>query len=147
MAKKFTELEGDEKRSIEEQLEGISSSMGMEAWESYGTDVQTGLKELIGMCHNCKCLMYCKTEFGNVNAVCTEFKIRLSGQNRITECNLHTPKGVMSLNEMYSMAYLIDKNTDKKIKGFTTQEPKKKKKKKSNPLPKWKAEFPELKIK
>lgn len=118
MAQKVSDLEQDEKHKIQEELEGRSSSMGMDSWESYGSGAQTGLKELIGMCYNCKYLLYCKTEYGNVLAKCSELEMRLSGQNRITECNLHAPKYAMSLNEMYSIAWLIDADTNKKVQGF-----------------------------
>jgi len=121
MSKKLSDLDKEEKRNLKEELEGISSSMGMEPWESYSNMGSSALKEAIGICFNCKNLNYCKTEFLNVHAVCTEFDFRLSGQNRITECNVHSPKGVLSLQEMYAMAYIIDDNEEKKVKGFVTK--------------------------
>jgi len=118
MAEKFSNVDKDQRRAIEEELESKSQSLGMDSYESYGSDAQTGMKELVGMCYNCKNLNYCKTEFGTVHAVCAMFEFKLSGRNRITECNLHSPKNVLSLNEMYSIAYLIDPDTNKKVKGF-----------------------------
>lgn len=122
MSKKLADLDKKEKHSIKEELDGVSSSMGMESWESYSNMGKSALKDVIGMCFNCKNLNYCKTEFLNVHAVCTEFDFRLNGQNRIIECNAHSPRGVLSLNEMYSMAYIIESNEDKKIAGFISEE-------------------------
>lgn len=121
MALKFSELDNDEKSSIENELYSRSQALGMDSYESYGNDVQTGLKALLGMCATCKNLSYCKTEYGNVHAICGQFDCKLSGKNRIVECNLHSPKGVLSLNEMYSIAYLIDPDKDKKIEGFISK--------------------------
>jgi hypothetical protein len=118
MAQKFSSVDKDERKAIEDELESKSQALGMDSYETYGNDAQTGLKELIGMCYNCKNLHYCKSEYGNVHAVCSMFEFKLSGQNRIVECNLHAPKHVLSLNEMYNIAYLIDPDTDKKVKGF-----------------------------
>jgi hypothetical protein len=118
MAEKFSNVDKDQRRAIEEELDSKSQALGMDSYESYGSDAQTGLKALVGMCYNCKNLNYCRTEFGNVHAICTMFEFKFSGKNRITECNLHTPKNVLSLQEMYSIAYLIDPDTNKKVKGF-----------------------------
>jgi hypothetical protein len=118
MSQKLSDLAKEERKIIEEHLEGISSSLGMDVWESYSANGMTGLKELVGMCHNCKNLNYCKTEFNTVHAICSAFEFKLTGQNRITECNLHSPKGVLTLNEMYAMAYLIDPDGNKKVEGF-----------------------------
>lgn len=127
MSRKFSDLEQSEKKYIEDELEAISSSMGMEAWESHGTNEGSLLQNQIGMCFNCKNLNYCKTEFGTVFARCSEFEFRMNGQNRITECNLHTPKHALTLNEMYTMAYLIDPK-EEKIEGFISTNKRYKKK-------------------
>jgi hypothetical protein len=125
MAQKFSTVDRDERKAIEDELESKSQSLGMEAYEAYGNDIQTGLKTLVGMCHDCKNLNYCKTEFGTVFAICTMFEFKFSGKNRITECNIYSPKNVLSLNEMYSIAWLIDVDTNKKVKGFVPPEKKK----------------------
>jgi len=123
MSKKVIDLDKNERNIIEEQLESISTSLGMDSYESYGNESNSVLKDLIGMCYNCKNLYYCKTEFSNVYAYCSIFEFKLSGQNRITECNLHSPKNVLTLQEMYSMAYLIDP-AEEKIEGFISNNPK-----------------------
>ena len=124
MAEKFSNVGKEERKAIENELDSKSQALGMDSFESYSSDIQTGLKALVGMCHNCKNLKYCKTEFGNVHAECGLFEFRLSGNNRITECNQHTPKNVLSLSEMYSIAWLIDTDSNKKVKGFVPPEKK-----------------------
>lgn len=123
MSKKLSDLDKDEKRNVEEQLESVSASMGMDVWESYSLNGSVILQDLIGICYNCKNLNYCKTEFNSVYAVCTIFETRLSGQNRINECNVHSRKGDMTLNEMYSIAYLIEPS-EEKVEGFISNNPK-----------------------
>lgn len=118
MAQKLSDVEKEERTSIEDELTSKSQSLGMDSWESYGTNAQTGLKALLGMCAVCKNLNYCKTEFGTVHAICGMFEFKLSGKNRIVECNVHQPKNVLTLNEMYAIAYLIDVNEGKPTKGF-----------------------------
>ena len=119
MSKKLSDLDKDEKHNMKQELDGASSAMGMESWDTYSNSGNGSFKEAVGICFNCKNLNYCKTEFGNVHAVCTEFDFRLNGQNRITECNIHSPKGVLSLNEMYNIAYVIDGYENKEV-GFIT---------------------------
>jgi hypothetical protein len=123
MSKKFSELEGNEKKSIENELEAKSTELGMDSWESQGNSSDSILKNQIGICYNCKYLQYCRTEFNNVFAKCSELDFKLSGQNRIVECNIHSAKNVLSLNEMYNMAYLIEAG-EEKVKGFITTDKK-----------------------
>lgn len=121
MAEKFSNVDKSQRKAIEDELESKSQALGMDSYETYGTDAQTGLKALVGMCYDCKSLSYCRTEFGNVHAVCGQFEFKFSGKNRISECNLHSPKNVLSLQEMYAIAYLIDPDTNKKVNGFVGQ--------------------------
>lgn len=124
---KLSDLEDNERRSIEGELEAKSSSMGIDYYEvlNDNSDYQF-LKDAVGICYNCKNLHYCRSEFAGhdkVFARCSLFDLRLSGQNRITECNCHTPRKVLSLEEMYAMATLID--VDKgEVKGFISDDPK-----------------------
>ena len=68
------------------------------------------------------------TEFGKVFAKCAHFEFKLTGQNRITNCNCHSPKYVLSLTEMFSIAYLIEPD-EVKTEGFISNNPKLMKKK------------------
>lgn len=132
MPRKLNDLDKDERRLIEDNLDSVSSHLGMDSFESYGTNEQKMMKDQVGMCANCKHLNFCKTEFGTVHAICNHFEFKLSGQNRIVECNCHSPKNVMSLTEMYSMAYLIEPD-EVKTEGFISTNPKLMKKKGETP--------------
>lgn len=121
MGRKFSNLADEDRKVIEEELDSKSQEMGMTSFESYGTTEVKQMKDQIGLCADCKNFNYCKSEFGTVVAFCVEFNIRLSGQNRITECNLHSPKRALTLNEMYSIAYLIDPS-EPSVKGFISKD-------------------------
>jgi hypothetical protein len=121
MSQKMSTLDKKERNNIEDELGSKAAAMGMDMYESYGSSPeQKKLKELVGMCFNCNNLSYCASEFATVFAKCEAFNFKLSGQNRIVECNLHSPKGVLSLNEMYSIATLIDPEKENKV-GFTAK--------------------------
>lgn len=126
MSQKISSLDRDERNKIKDAVDSAASSLGMDRYESYGsTPEQKKLKELVGMCCNCGNLNYCATEFGTVHAICCMFQFKLSGQNRIVECNLHSPKNALSLEEMYALATIIDTKEENKA-GFTAN-PKSKK--------------------
>ncbi len=129
---KLSELEEEDKSRIENELEAKSSELGMDSYDSYagGNDLKL-LKDFIGICADCKSLQYCKSEFGKVFARCSHYEMKLTGQNRIMECTCHDPKGVLSLQEMYAMAYLIDTDPPG-TRGFISKDPKLMGKKKSN---------------
>ena len=103
---KFINLEDDKSSEIRSHIESKSSELGIDAWETH----QGGnlLKDQIGLCATCKNLQYCKTEFNNINAVCKEFECKLSGSNKIVDCNVFSPKGMLSLNDMFDIAIIID---------------------------------------
>ena len=123
---RLSDLEGEDRRRIEEELEAKSSGMGFSAWETVNDGDSNFLKEHIGICHNCKNLQYCRAEFAghdSVYARCNELEIRISGQKRITECNCYSPRKMLTLTEMYAMATLIDP-AKPEIKGFISRDPK-----------------------
>jgi len=126
---KLSDLEKDVRDNIEEELESKATELGMDSYSSYagGNDLKL-LKDFIGICADCKSLQYCKTEFGKVFARCSHYEIGLTGQNRITECTCHDPKGILSLQEMYAMATLIDVDQPS-VRGFISTDPKFMKKK------------------
>lgn len=117
---KLSELDNNEKRKLEEQISTKASELlGTDDWESPCSNHRV-LEEQIGLCADCKNLSYCRTEFGSVLAKCEAFEIRLNGQNRIKECNNHQKRGQLTLNEMYSIATLIDP-AENKVKGFISK--------------------------
>ena len=124
---KLSDLESTERRNIEEELEAKAAGMGMDCYDSYDSNTyQSYLKDAVGICHNCKNLHYCRAEFAGhdkVFAKCNLFDMKLSGQNRITECNCHNARKILSLTEMYAIATLIEVDKDE-IKGFVSLDPK-----------------------
>ena len=124
---KLSDLEQDDRRSIEEELTAKSSSMGFDSWDTLDDNSDKNfLKEAVGMCHNCKQLHYCRSEFAGhdkVFARCSLFEMMLSGQNRVTECNCYSPRKILTLEEMYAMATLIDPDKEG-VKGFISTDPK-----------------------
>lgn len=128
---KISELESSDREAIEDELESKATELGLDTYDSYSKKGEMKvLSDMIGICASCKSLSYCSTEFGNVFATCGHFEMRLSGQNRITECNCHNQRGVLSLNEMQSIATLIDPDKEPSIKGFISHDPKLRKRKK-----------------
>lgn len=118
--KKLNNLSKDDKKKEVETIEAQSAAMGyLDSWCSPKDSerVELGLKEMIGLCSDCNNLEYCKTEFGNVHAKCEYFEIRLTGRNRIKECNKYSKRGTMSLRDAMDLAWIIDNETPNKI-GF-----------------------------
>ena len=117
---KLSNLENNAKKQIEDEISiKASELLGTDSWDSPPSNCNI-LEELIGLCSDCKNLSYCRTEFGSVLAKCESFEIRLNGQNRIKECNCYQKRGQLSLEEMYSIATLIDP-ADNKVKGFISK--------------------------
>jgi hypothetical protein len=119
---KFIDLDENEQEKVGDLLEVRSIELGLDKWETQSGRVSS-LKDVIGICYNCQHMIYCKSEFENVYAICHIFKVRLNGQDKITECNEHSPRGQMSLRDMEMIATLIE--TDEgAIKGFISRDPK-----------------------
>lgn len=125
---KLKDLEANERNAIEDELQAKSTSMGIDSWDAHqGNTDESFLKEYLGMCWDCKSLNYCRAEYAGhdrVFAKCNMLEIRLSGNHRITECNCHSPKKLLSLEEMYAMATLIESDDRGKVKGFISTDPK-----------------------
>ena len=125
---KLSDLEQSDRNKIEEELTAKSTSLGLDTWDVLDDNSDSQfLKEAVGMCHNCKNLHYCRSEFAGhdrVFAKCNLFEMRLSGQHRMTECNCYSPRKLLSLEEMYAMATLIDADDKEKVKGFISTDPK-----------------------
>jgi RNA polymerase subunit RPABC4/transcription elongation factor Spt4 len=125
MSDKMNDLSEGDRERMEEEIESATSALGMSTYAH--KDGGTILEDQIGICHNCKRLSFCESEFGNVIAFCETFDGRLSGKNRIIKCNQHSTRGAMAVDDMQNIAIIID--TDKaKIKGFISDDPKFRKK-------------------
>ena len=122
MSKKLKDFEHEERDTIEDELTAATTALGMCAYSH--KDGGTMLEDQIGICHNCQDLEFCESEFGNVLAYCSSFKVRLFGQNRITKCNQHSTRGSMEVSDMFAIATIIELG-EKKIHGFVGDQSKK----------------------
>jgi hypothetical protein len=121
MSDKMNDLNEGDRERLEDEIESATGALGMSTYSH--KDGGTILEDQIGICHNCKRLRFCESEFGNVIASCETFEGRLSGNNRIVKCNQHSTRGAMAVGDMYNIATLID-NDKAKIKGFISDDPK-----------------------
>ncbi len=119
---KFNDLNEEQRETEEDLLESKANALGLDKWESNAGNYNL-LEDAVGVCAKCKNMKYCKTEFNDVLAYCKSFEIRLSGQNRVVECNEYSPRGSMSLRDMEQMAILIN-SSEPEIKGFISRHPK-----------------------
>jgi len=123
---KFIDLDEFDQEKVGDFLEAKAIVLGMDKWESRSARYNA-LKEVIGICYDCQGLRCYKTEFGNVLALCATFRTRLYGEDRVVECNEHSPRGQMTLRDMENIATLIDSDKSE-IKGFISRDPKLRKK-------------------
>jgi len=84
--------------------------------EPVGDFASTFSENDFGLCYDCKCLYAFKTQYGTVRGKCYEFEVILDGVNKIMNCTRYDKKGQLSLDDMKTMAILID--DDKKTMGF-----------------------------
>ncbi len=112
---KYSELKEDDKNKINEAVNrGVALTGQSEAeWDGFTFKVESTL----GLCNSCEHLILVKSEYGNIFAKCDELGLRLSGNNRISECTMFIEKGKLTLTEMKQMATLID-DKKKTIVGF-----------------------------
>ena len=119
---KYIDLMEEDQEKLGDTLEVKAIQLGLDKWESRGGGSKI-LDDLIGICSNCESMRYCKSEFGNVIAICYSFKIKLHGRDRVVECNEHNKRGQLSLRDMEVIATLIDIDKSE-IKGFISRDPK-----------------------
>lgn len=111
---KFVELSKEDKQKLTDEVEAKSEALGLgDGWEAPREDDRSGLKDRIGLCASCVHLDYARTEFGNIHAMCNRLETKISGKERITECSRYTPKGQMTLQDAWSMAWIITGNRNK----------------------------------
>jgi len=119
---KYFDLEESEQEQLGDTLEAKAIQLGLDKWESRVGGINT-LDDSIGICSNCENMRYCKSEFGNIIAICWSFKIKLHGRERVVECNEHAPRGQLSLRDMETIATIIDIEKSE-VKGFISRDPK-----------------------
>ena len=110
---KITDLDKKNKEELEGLLDSASSQIGIDAWEkSNPMDIPSNF----GICSTCKKIHYCRTEFDNVYVFCSYFEFKLSGKDKMIECNCYDKRGIMDLNDMKEIAIIIE--LDKRKAGF-----------------------------
>ena len=117
---KISELEGDQKSKTTDDIDAAGELLGLDSWSSYNrSNSQSWLDEFVGICSTCKRLSWSRKEFGGIIAVCNSFETKLSGKERMVECNEHERIGTLSLSGMWEIATLID--TPRRQAGFTSK--------------------------
>lgn len=78
------------------------------------------LENVVGICATCNHYEYAVNDMHMVVvSYCSNYRTSIR-KTRIEECSNHTPKGVMSLHDMYQVATLIDVDAnEEKTAGFT----------------------------
>ncbi len=105
--KKLSEFKSEEQRAIKNEIDAHAAIIQV---EDYSTgNVATDL----GLCSNCKQLIYTSTEYGTAYAKCNEWEMRLNLSNRIKHCNRFRQRGQMDLYEMKDVAIIIDPDKKK----------------------------------
>jgi len=108
MSKPVSDLSGEEREKLDDQLDAVSENLGLDSWKARSGQRINWIEEFVGVCSTCKCLDWARKEFGGVIAFCNSFEVRLSGKERTMECNRHERVGTMTLRDMKEMAILID---------------------------------------
>lgn len=104
----ISDLKEDEREALGDRLDALGEVLGLEAYNTRTVSNTSWLEEYVGVCHNCTRLAWSRREFGGVFAFCDRFESRLSGVERILDCNQHERVGTMCLNDMKDIAILID---------------------------------------
>lgn len=121
-ARKISDLDDKERRSEQSRIEAIAvETCAPESYDKFSTHANGGNNDEFGICATCDNLDMLKTEFNFKRARCMHWECVVDPHTtgRITECTAHSPKGVMTLNEMYALATFIDPDEKKIVKGFT----------------------------
>jgi len=113
--KKISEYKREEKQAIMDKVDAFASPISDPYFNEFreGTDKRE-VMDLFGMCGNCGYLEYCRTEFGKFHAGCSNFDITLKGGERIVDCTGFSKRGLMTLNDMKEIAYIIEVEKKKK---------------------------------
>jgi hypothetical protein len=108
MPKLVSDLNDDDREKLDNKLDAIIKKIGIDEYSTRNGQRPSWLEEFVGICSTCKNLDWAKKEFGGVLAYCNYFTVKMSGRERIIECNHHERVGTMTLNDMKEMAILID---------------------------------------
>ena len=115
---------------IEEQSEKID-----EAMKTGSRGLSTNIAERMGLCASCSNFDYAENDMHVIIvAQCSGFSWErptgVSGKHKIDKCSRFSPKGQLSVDDMFAIAKLIEPGeitTRRKTAGFTSDELKEKK--------------------
>jgi hypothetical protein len=108
MAAKLSDLESNESQAItrlfyEHEWQLNNGQEGVKADHISG----------YGLCASCLHFEYAATDFRVVLSTCSVLEIKLSDNDPITHCNQYEKRGALTLNQMVSMAYLLETSRNK----------------------------------
>ena len=110
--KKLTDLESKELNQERDKIETSGESLGIDTYEAGKGRVISRDTDIYGLCKDCRYFKYVRYEFIGQRALCDRFDTRLSGSQRIVECNEFDERGKMSLQQMmdiaYDLSYLVE---------------------------------------
>lgn len=105
---KKKDLDEDQLTDLEDELEAQSESLKLSMYNSKGANKFSDAVDKFGLCKDCAGFQYIRFEFHGERAVCLYLEARLTGSQRIAECSQYNKKGQLSLQQMQSIAWIID---------------------------------------
>ena len=105
--RKISDFEDKERRQISSEVDALASEYDTDKYDGVSMGVR-GLKNDMGLCGQCKDLLFTKTQYGTQYAKCTEWKKNLNGVDLVVECTAFRRRGEMSLYDMKDIAIIIE---------------------------------------
>ena len=112
--------EDDNQTSDYNRFESASEKIDAQLEEGQTRGFGPNITEIVGICSTCANYKYVLNDVHQIIfSRCQAFDVSL-GRYKVSFCNSHSPRGQLSLREMYELAILIDPNnkTNVKVKGF-----------------------------
>jgi hypothetical protein len=107
--------EQKKRTDILDKIEDTSGSLGLgDRWAANGR-IRNDTK--YGICGSCKHSRATKTKYTTKMWRCEELNFKLSTEDPITDCSSYDKVGSMTLQQMVSIAYIIESDKSKKV-GF-----------------------------
>lgn len=111
--RKLSDLTEKEQQDIQQ----VTEFEGNKLVGYYANSTTIGKTTKFGLCKDCVNLDAVFFEFGKSIAVCNRFKFRLNENDKVVDCMSYYARNVMMLDEMNTLATIIDLNKKDKI-GF-----------------------------
>lgn len=107
--------EKKKRTDILDTIEDTSGSLGL--GDRWFTSNRIKNENKYGICGSCKHSRITKTKYTTKMWRCEELNFKLSTEDPIVDCSSYDKVGSMTLQQMVSIAYIIESNTSKKV-GF-----------------------------